>query len=286
MAHASREYKDRLFVFIFGREETKEWTLSLYNAINGSHHTNPDDIRITTLHNVLYLGMHNDVSFMIANELSLYEQQSTFNPNMPVRQFLYAAKLIEQYLEPMKRKLYWRSLVKIPAPKLVVFYNGTDDLPDETFLRLSDAFEDGATGDIEVTVRMLNINIDRSKEIANACKPLHEYAWLVDKIRTYAKQMLLDDAVDRAIADMTDTFYLKPILLKHKAEVKGMILTEYDEEEIMNGFKEEGRIEGKIDAMKNLMHSMKWSAEQAMRALLIPESEWDSYRTEMAKGKG
>ena len=152
----TKEYKDRLFSFIFGREENKEWTLSLYNAVNESHYTDPSKIKITTIKEVLYMGMHNDVSFILANELSLYEQQSTFNPNMPVRQFLYAAKLIEQYLEPTKRKLYWKSLQKIPAPKLVVFYNGTEEHPDETILKLSDAYLGGVKGDIEVAVRMLN----------------------------------------------------------------------------------------------------------------------------------
>ena len=140
MTQVNREYKGRLFAFIFGREENKAWTLSLYNAVNGSHYTDPSAIQITTIKEVLYLEMHNEVSFIIANELSLYEQQSSYNPNMHVRQCLYAAKLIEQYLEPIKRKLYWKSIVRIPAPKLVVFYNGTDDKDDEIILKLSDAF--------------------------------------------------------------------------------------------------------------------------------------------------
>ena len=240
----TKEYKDRLFSFIFGREENKEWTLSLYNAVNGSHYTDSSQIKITTIKEVLYMGMHNDVSFILANELSLYEQQSTYNPNMPVRQFLYAAKLIEQYLEPIKRKLYWKSLQKIPAPKLIVFYNGTDEHPDETLLKLSDAYPDGVKGDIEVTVRMLNINVGRNKAIFEACKPLQEYTWLVDRIRTYSKQMSREDAIDKTLAEIPDGFQLKHLLLQHKAEVKGMILTEYDEEDVMNGFREEGREEG------------------------------------------
>ena len=38
----NKEYKDRLFNFISGREENKVWTLSLYNAVNGSSYTNPE----------------------------------------------------------------------------------------------------------------------------------------------------------------------------------------------------------------------------------------------------
>ena len=89
MATVNDEYKDRLFSFIFGQEENKKWTLELYNAVNGSHYENPDEIQITTIREVLYLGMHNDVSFMISDEMNLYEQQSTYNPNMPVRQLQY-----------------------------------------------------------------------------------------------------------------------------------------------------------------------------------------------------
>lgn len=253
MPQITREYKDRLFAFIFGREENKAWTLSLYNAVNGSHYTDPSAIQITTIKEVLYLGMHNDVSFIIANELSLYEQQSSYNPNMPVRQFLYAAKLIERFLEPIKRKLYWKTVVKIPAPKLVVFYNGTDKYPDESILKLSDAYFEGTKGDIEVKVRMLNINVGRNKALFDACKPLQEYSWLVDKIRTYSKQMAVEDAVDKTIAEIPDSFVLKQLLLEHKAEVKGMILTEYNEEEVMNGFIEEAKEAEKIAFIKNLL---------------------------------
>ena len=253
----TKEYKDRLFSFIFGREENKDWSLSLYNAVNGSHYTDSSKIKITTIKEVLYMGMHNDVSFIIANELSLYEQQSTYNPNMPVRQFLYAAKLIEQYLEPIKRKLYWKSVVRIPAPRLVVFYNGTDNHPDESILKLSDCFFEGTKSDIEVSVRVFNINVGHNKELFDACKPLQEYTWLVDRIRTYSKQMSREDAVDKTLAELPDGFQLKHLLLQHKAEVKGMILTEYDEEDVMNGFKEEGREEGReernIDVVKKML---------------------------------
>ena len=246
----SREYKDRLFSFIFGREEHKDWTLSLYNAVRGSHYTNPDDIQITTIRDVLYLGMHNDVSFIIANELSLYEQQSTYNPNMPIREFLYAAKLLEQYLAPKKMELYWKKLVRIPAPKLVVFYNGRENHPDETLLKLSDAYPDGIEGDIEVKVRMLNINFGHSKKLFDACQPLREYTWLVEKIRDLTKITNLEEAVDRAINEMPNEFRLKTILIQHKAEVKGMILTEYDEQEAMNSFREEGRQEGRQEGVQ------------------------------------
>ena len=84
MAEVQTQYKDRLFSFIFGSGEHREWTLSLYNAVNGTHYDDPDQIIITTIREALYLGMHNDVSFMIAGEINMYEQQSSYNPNMPL----------------------------------------------------------------------------------------------------------------------------------------------------------------------------------------------------------
>ena len=88
------QYKDRLFNFLFGSEENKPWTLELYNAVNGSSYTDPDAIQITTIKEVMYLGMHNDVSFLIAEEMALYEQQSTYNPNMPLRLLQYAGEFV------------------------------------------------------------------------------------------------------------------------------------------------------------------------------------------------
>ena len=123
MAVVIREYKDRLFTFMFGREENRSWTLSLYNAINGSDYTNPNDIQITTIREVLYMGMHNDVSFMISDQMNLYEQQSSFNPNMPLRQMQYASNLYEQYIRKNELNKYSSSLLRLPVPKLVVFYN-------------------------------------------------------------------------------------------------------------------------------------------------------------------
>ena len=75
--------------------------------------------------------------------LDLYEHQSTKNPNMPLRGFLYFARQYEGLVTAGKRSLYGRTMVPLPSPKYVVFYNGTEDLDDETTLYLSDAFSEG-----------------------------------------------------------------------------------------------------------------------------------------------
>ena len=240
MAEDHPQYKDRLFNFIFGSEENKAWTLSLYNAINGSDYTDPDAIEIATIKEIMYLGMRNDVAFIIAEEMNLFEHQATYNPNMPLRLMQYAGNLYEKYIMERKLNKYGKTLVRLPAPKLVVFYNGTDEQEDETILKLSDSFPEGADFDIEVKVRMLNVNYGRNRKLLEACKPLSEYAWIVQEVRKNKTREDLDSAIDRAIADMPDDFFIKPFLMAHRAEVKGMLLTEYNEAETMELFKEEG----------------------------------------------
>lgn len=270
MATDNIQYKDRLFSFLFGSEENREWTLSLYNAVNGSSYTDPSMIQITTIKEVMYLGMHNDVSFLISNEMNLYEQQSTYNPNMPVRLLQYAGNLYEKYLKQNSLNKYGSRLLSLPVPKLIVFYNGKREQPDEMILKLSDSFPENSDADIEVRVRVLNVNYGRNRRLLESCRPLGEYSWLVEEVR---KNNLTQDedgmssAVDKAISEMPDDFVIKPFLEVHRAEVKGMLLTEYNEAEAMEMFREEGRAEGIIDTLVSLVQkgllSIKDAAAQA-----------------------
>lgn len=249
MSEASAKYKDRLFNYIYGSEGNKAWTLSLYNAVNGSDYRDPDAIEITTIKEVLYLGMHNDVSFMISDEMNLYEQQSGYNPNMPLRQLQYAGNLYEKFIRQNKLNKYGSTLLELPVPKLVVFYIGTNDKPDETVLRLSDSFPEGSSPDIEVRVRMLNVNQGKNQKLLDACQTLKEYSWLVEQIRTNKSKnkLELEEAVNNALTNMPNEFVIKPFLMAHQAEVKGMLLTEYNEIEQMELFKEDGRREGRAE---------------------------------------
>ena len=243
------KHKDRLFSFIFGQEENKKWTLSLYNAVNHSAYTEPEDIQITTMSDVLYMGMKNDISFILANTVSIYEQQSTFNPNMPLREFMYAARLYDKYIHDHELNIYGTELIRLPAPRLVVFYNGTDEI-DDTLLELKDAFEPGEDPDIAVRVRMLNINYGKNRELMEACGPLSEYAWLIDRIREYKKNTEIEEAVDRALDEMPEKFEIRQFLIGNRAEVKQMCITEYNEAETMRMFEAEGRKKGRIEGRK------------------------------------
>ena len=252
MVEGRAQYKDRLFSFLFGSEENKVWTLSLYNAVNGSDYDDPSAIEITTIKGVMYLGMHNDVSFLIANEMALYEQQSTYNPNMPLRMLQYAGNLYEKHIKQNKLNKYGNVLLKLPVPKLVVFYNGRTEQPEEAVLRLADSFPCGADADISVKVRLLNVNVGKNEKLLKACRPLGEYSWLVDEVRAGAmgNNGDLASVIDGAISAMPSDFLIKPFLEAHRAEVNGMLLTEYDEAEQMELFKRDARIEGLAEGRK------------------------------------
>ena len=228
----NNEHKDRLFKFLFGNSKNREWTLNLYNAINSSNYDNPDDIQLNTIEDAVYLGMKNDVSFIIMNELNLWEHQSSYNPNMPMRFFIYAAKLYEKYISNSDYYQYSSSLQSAPSPKCICFYNGTANQPEKKVLKLSKAFGDET--DIEVKVTMLNINYGMNAELMKLCKPLEEYSWLVDTVRRLQKiKNNLEEAVDEAISIMPDDFLIKKFLLSNKVEVKGMFLTEWDQDKVL-----------------------------------------------------
>ena len=140
MTKVKRNFKDSLFRLVFhGKEEL----LSLYNAVNGSSYTNADDLEINTLEDVVYMGMKNDVSFLFAHYLNLYEAQSTSNPNMPLRGTIYFGDLLKGWIESNHLDMYSEKQIMIPKPKFLVFYNGLKKEPERRILRLSDSFEGG-----------------------------------------------------------------------------------------------------------------------------------------------
>ncbi len=238
--------KDRLFCFIFGRSENRAWTLSLYNAVNGTEYTNPDDVEITTMEDCIYMGMKNDVSFIIDSDISLYEHQSSFNPNMPVRQLMYLGRQYDKYIKRTGQNIYGKKQMVLPVPRLITFYNGVDDVSDRV-LKLSDSFpvySDAGKSDVEVTVHMYNIRPQYKSTIVEMCKPLEEYSWFIEKVREYRKSMEIGAAVDRAISDMPKEFGIRSFIEQHQAEVRNMCLTEYNEAETMQMFKIEGIEEG------------------------------------------
>ena len=223
---ANRQYKDTVFRMLFSEKEN---LLSLYNAVTGNAYQNADDLKIVTLENAIYMGMKNDLAFMLETNIYLYEHQSTLNPNIPLRDLIYIGIEYQQYVDD--KSLYSSRLQKIPAPKFMVFYNGTDAVDDRVELRLSNAYEHLAgEPDLELKVLMLNVNEGHNKELMEQCQTLKEYAIYVARVRKYTSEMNLNDAVARAIDECIKEGILVEFLRKNRSEVKMVSILEYDKE--------------------------------------------------------
>lgn len=243
----NKKYKDRLFCLLFGNEEYKENILSLYNALCNTAHTDVNDIKLYTIDSVIYIEMKNDVSILLDSYLHLWEQQSSYNPNMPLRGLMYFSKMYDRYIVEHSYNIYGSTLVKLPTPRYTVLYNGTSKQPAFMKLKLSDAFiHEDTSGDFEWTANMVNINHGMNDELLNNCRPLQEYMLLIEEIRKNRSDgMEVEQAVDKAVTHCINNNILSEFLTKHRAEVIDVCITEYDEQAFVNGIREEGRQEGR-----------------------------------------
>ena len=216
------QYKSTLFSTIFS---DKVNALEMYNALNGTDYDNPDEITITTLKNVVFINRYNDVSYVLGGVFNLYEHQSTYNPNMPLRSFFYTAQSYEKMVD--EKKLLSRSRVKIPTPKFVVFYNGSKEQPDVIVQKLSDSFANKEVqGDLELAVTMLNVNYGHNAELMKKCKALNGYSLYISKFREYTEENGIprEEAAQKAIEYCIDNDVMVDFFEERRKEVVGMML--------------------------------------------------------------
>ena len=237
---ANRMYKSRIFAMLFS---DRNELLKLYNAINGTSYDDPDLLQVNTLENAVYMSMQNDVSFIIDMRLNLYEHQSTYSPNLPVRYLLYVADVYSDYTKDMN--LYGTKAVKLPTPRFVIFYNGQAEQPDRKELKLSELFSiPDADPSLELKAVMLNINKGHNRKLMETCRTLQDYAEYTFRVREYAAEMPLDLAIEQAITECISEGILADFLRKNRAEAKKVSIYEYDEERHMRQTREEGMEEG------------------------------------------
>lgn len=266
-----RKYKDRLFRMIF---QDKKELLSLYNAVNGTDHDDPDQLTINTLENAIYMNMKNDTSFVLHSELNLYEHQSTFNPNMPLRDLFYVARELEKLTA--QRTLYSSARIQIPVPRFVVFYNGREDQPERSVWKLSDAYEKPMKEpELELKVLMLNINLGRNSAIMEKCRALREYMLYVARVREYAAEGDIRTAVDRAVRECISEGILRDFLLKNRAEAISMSIFEYDEERekelLKKEYLEEGNQSGKAESILTLLSELGEIPEKLKETICVQQ---------------
>ncbi len=237
------KYKDRLFCLLFGDERYKGNILSLYNALCNANHKNVDEMQIYTIDDAIYIKMKNDVSILLDSYLSLWEQQSTVNPNMPVRGLMYYGKMYSRYITENKLNLYGKKLIRIPTPRYTVFYNGAEDYPSVKDLKLSDAFiKPNPTGEFEWTAHLINLNDGKNDQLLDKCQTLKEYMILINTIRKNSKEMEFEKAVNTAVDSCIKNNVLREFLMKHKSEVLDVCITEYNEKAFVDGILEEGEL--------------------------------------------
>ncbi len=275
---ANRNYKDTVFRMLFS---DKRNLLSLYNAMNRTAYDDPEELEIVTLENAIYMGMKNDLAFIIDTGLFLYEHQSTYNANMPLRDLFYISSEYQQLVD--KESLYASKIQKIPAPNFIVFYNGMQKKEERWENYLSEAYENCPNEPgLELKVITFNINEGHNKELMEQCQTLREYAQYVTKVRNYAKDMELDSAVEKAVNECIQEGILAEFLRKNKARVIAMSIFEYDKELEEKKLRKAEFEAGEINAKKeiaNSFHKMGVPVSKIAEGLNVSEQkilEWIS----------
>ena len=250
------KHKDLLFQRVFA---DKRDMLDLYNALNGTNYTDIDALSIVTLEDAIYMSIKNDLSFIVASTLNLYEHQSTINPNMPLRGLVYLAKEYRTYYDNSDQSIYSRKLIKLPRPQYIIFYNGTEEQPEEKYLRLSDAFEPAGNGEepmLECIAKQININYGYNQKLLDTCKRLHDYSYFINEIRANITEgLILSEAISQAMDTCIRKEILVDILSKQRSEVYDMLLTEFDEERYERTLRQDALEEG-IEKGENRLNKL------------------------------
>ena len=272
----NREVKSDVFSMLM---EDKENALSVYNALNDSDYKDADLVEMKTLEKGISLTIRNDAAFIVDMSLNIYEHQSTYSPNIPLRYLIYLAEILKPMIK--NRNIYGHSKVKIPTPKFAVFYNGKEDRPEKEILKLSDLFEKPTDNpEIELICEVRNINPDKDREILKKSQILNEYMTFIEKVREYAASE--DDSknsISMAIDWCIENHILENFLRARKAEVlRTMTLDmtfEHREEMYRDEIKEMGDVianqSNQLMEQSNQLSDLTSKNEQ--QALLIAELE-------------
>lgn len=273
---------DHLFKIIFN---DKKELLSLYNALADTDYNNPDMLEINTLEDAVFIGMKNDLSFVISDYLNLYEHQSTFSPNLPLRGLFYLSDLYKELY--YNKYIYNNYKVCLLTPRFIVFYNGIDELPDRLDLKLSDLYVNKDDNpDLEVIAHIININYGHNVELYEKCRKLEEYSIFVDRVhktlnrnnRDKHKELLIE-IIDSCIKD----HILEDILTKERIRIMQTILSQFDADKYVDAIKQQsydsgfgsGIITGTLNTLVSLYLKSRITKSDAIENSKLSESEFD-----------
>lgn len=260
----TRNNKDVVFIDLF--ERNKKALLELFNFFNGTNYDDESTIDIVTIKDSLFVTNYNDLAFIFANVISLYEHQSTMNPNMPLRLLCYLAEEYQVIVNKNKRSIYGQKQVTIPTPKFYIFYNGLKEEKDMDVMKLSNLYgSKNVTPDLDLSVTFVNINFGHNKELMENCTLLEEYSKFVDIVHNNPI-IDEDEDVDKHTNDIIDYCIDKGILKEYLKErrdfVLGSLIREFDQEKYDNTIRmdaydegrEEGIQEGRAETLKYLIN--------------------------------
>ena len=277
----NRKIRDTVFCHFMSNESH---LLSLCNALTDTGYDESSDITINTLEGSFFSNIKNDISFLLNNLMVvLIEHQTTINPNMPLRFLSYVDELYKRYTSTSHKKIYGDDLIKIPAPEFYVFYDGNNTSFEQQTLKLSDAFET-QSDKLELTVHVYNLADGMNDELKRKCLPIGEYSFFSNAYKHFRQQKLeIDHAVDAAVKYCLENNVMVDYLKNNQKEVIDMFGFEWNEKEereaLLEIGEERGRLEGKIESIKELMRNLNLSPEKAMTALGIAPSEFSRYLT-------
>ncbi len=292
----NREYRSTIFAMLFS---DKEKLKSLCEAISGEKIESADDITLNTLSDEdgiesgIFTRLKNDVSFIFHGYQKLYEHQSTWSANMPVRMLLYYAELIRRD-HPLV-SLYRGKGISLDTPQFVVFYNGTDrkDMRDKEVLKLSSLYKhpNGQKNpSLELNVVVYNINEGHNPELMEACGIMKQYSEFVamscealkgikdEHQKAKAMETVLEHCLEAGILaefirENREAIIMRSILeFDEDAFAEAMRLDGYDEG-YDNGY-DDGKHGGALEAFYKMVSKGKVTPEEAAEECAVPLEEF------------
>ena len=271
----NREYKSDVFSMLM---EDKANALEVYNALNGSAFTDPEVVEIVQLEKGVSLSIRNDASYIIDMNFCLYEHQSTYNRNMPLRSMIYFVNALDDWLKENGHDLFGRKRIMIPTPHFVVFYNGVEKRPEYEEMRLSQSFyHQMEEPEIELVCKAYNINPQNNQELKRKSTVLAGYTYFVEKVReNQKKNMSLAEAIDAAIEDCIQNHILEDFFRSRKDEVRKMTHLDYTWEKreklIRKEEYEEGRAAGRAEGRVKLISLIIKKVQRGKDLLAIADA--------------
>ena len=270
----NKKYRDTVFRDYFNEPER---LLSLCNAILDTQYDDIDSLKINTLEGIFFDKQKNDISCTIGNNfLILVEHQTSVNNNMPFRCLSYVTELLNN-LVTNKKKLYHKMLIRFPAPRFIVLYDGDEAEPLKKEMRLSDAFG-GDSNSLELVVTAYNINYDLEQPLLAKCRYLQDYSILVGKIKEGIRLGLSrHDAISHAVKFCLNNGLMKGYLEYNSQEVFNMLALEWNMDDALQARFEDGYENGRneginvgIESVALNLISMGMTVEKVQEATLLP----------------